>query len=230
MQIPDTQPEIFFQYPNPTRPEVEKPYPSDPDYIILIVPHQAIAALSPSGIETRVAHIDDNLVIISQIDNIFFWQSHRSLLSFKLKHISSFQLSNCAFSGWDRNWAETDPKTKGETEWGKEQSSVQNFFFFFFFALFSLGQNWATSQTKTKGEIRECGHNFFLLLQKILLVWYCSLCSGHNPTCHHKRIREAFMCQLCSFFKHCSNGGGDQTHVEKFCCKYSIILKGFLAT
>ena len=23
--------EIFFQYPNPTQPEVEKPYPSDPD-------------------------------------------------------------------------------------------------------------------------------------------------------------------------------------------------------
>ena len=67
-----TRPDPKYFFNTRTRPEVEKPYPSDPDYIILIVPHQAIAALSPSGIETRVAHIDDNLVIISQIDNIFF--------------------------------------------------------------------------------------------------------------------------------------------------------------
>ena len=35
-------------------------------------------------------------------------------------------------------------------------------------------------------------------------------------------------CTNCAvFFK---RGGGGQTHVQKFCCKYSVILKGFLPT
>ena len=29
------------------------------------------------------------------------------------------------------------------------------------------------------------------------------------------------------FFLHCSKGGGDQTHVQKICCKLCMILKAF---
>ena len=44
-------------------------------------------------------------------------------------------------------------------------------------------------------------------------------------------IREAYMYQLCIFFNTVQKGGwGGETHVQKFCCKYSIILKGFLAS
>ena len=43
------------------------------------------------------------------------------------------------------------------------------------------------------------------------------------------RVREAITYQLCIFFNTVQKGGG-QTHVQNFFCKYSIILKGFLAT
>ena len=43
------------------------------------------------------------------------------------------------------------------------------------------------------------------------------------------RVGEACLHQKCSFFLTLFKGE-DPTHVIKFCCKYSVILKGFLAT
>ena len=34
----------------------------------------------------------------------------------------------------------------------------------------------------------------------------------------------------CAVFFNIIQSGGGQTHVQKLCCKYSIILAGFLAT
>ena len=38
-------------------------------------------------------------------------------------------------------------------------------------------------------------------------------------------LRDALLYQIVCFFEHCSNRGGGQTHVQKFCCKFGIILE-----
>ena len=37
-------------------------------------------------------------------------------------------------------------------------------------------------------------------------------------------VREAILSKKCSFFEHCSNGGGS-THVQKLCRKLSCVLE-----
>ena len=38
-------------------------------------------------------------------------------------------------------------------------------------------------------------------------------------------LREAPVSKKCSFFEHCSNGGGGSTHVQKLCRKLSCVLE-----
>ena len=41
-------------------------------------------------------------------------------------------------------------------------------------------------------------------------------------------IRGANLRQIRIFFEHCSKGGGGgQTHVQKICCKFCMIIKAF---
>ena len=39
------------------------------------------------------------------------------------------------------------------------------------------------------------------------------------------KVRDDPPDQIVCFFEHCSNRGGGQTHVQKFCCKFGIILE-----
>ena len=45
---------------------------------------------------------------------------------------------------------------------------------------------------------------------------------AHGPL----KLRGAILRQIRSCFEHCSKGGG-QTHVQKICCKFCMILKAF---
>ena len=41
------------------------------------------------------------------------------------------------------------------------------------------------------------------------------------------RLKGAIAYQIRSFFEPCSKGVGDQTYVQKMCCRFCIILKAF---
>ena len=41
---------------------------------------------------------------------------------------------------------------------------------------------------------------------------------------HSALLRDVPGDHFGCFFEHCSKGGGDQTHVQKFCCRFCIIM------
>ena len=59
------------------------------------------------------------------------------------------------------------------------------------------------------------GSRYFLFARDLYAILYTVL------------IRGGLFRQIRIFFEHCSKGGGSQTHVNKICCKFCMILKAF---
>ena len=97
-----------------------------------------------------------------------------------------------------------------------------NFHFFYpsllmcFFSSFTFPWPFALKSGSAKKSWRFCvllvGHLLsFLSMEKAPKFIIC--------------IRDAILSKKCSFFEHCSNGGGGQTLVQKLCRKLSCVLE-----
>ena len=72
------------------------------------------------------------------------------------------------------------------------------------------------------------GPSLLLTPQIVQTNWSSSFCLRYSEGPSQNQNVHLWIVQFfLTLFK---GRGGDQTHVKKFCCKYSIILKVFLAT